>query len=56
MRPDSVLGDDDEATFRRLQPGGRVVRFDDAGHSIQGDMPVELAAAIDEFVPSTAER
>lgn len=56
MRPDSVLGDDDEATFRRLQPGGRVVRFADAGHSIQGDMPVELAAAIGEFVPSTAER
>jgi hypothetical protein len=26
------------------------VHFDNAGHSIQGDMPVELSQAIDDFI------
>ncbi|HEX2849040.1 MAG TPA: alpha/beta hydrolase [Acidimicrobiales bacterium] len=51
MRPDSVLRDDDEARLRRLQPNARVVHFERAGHSIQGDMPLELAATIAEFLP-----
>ena len=51
MRKDSVLRDDDEAELTRLLPGATVLRFEEAGHSIQGDMPIELAAAIDSFVP-----
>jgi pimeloyl-ACP methyl ester carboxylesterase len=54
MRPDSVLRDDDEARFLQTVPGGEVRRFEEAGHSIQGDMPVELAAAIAEFVAHAA--
>lgn len=54
MRPDSVLRDDDEARLRRHLPSARVVRFQEAGHSIQGDMPLELAATIQELVPPQA--
>ena len=50
MLPQSVVGDEDEAELRRRLPGAKVVRFDQAGHSIQGDMPVELAREIDRFV------
>jgi pimeloyl-ACP methyl ester carboxylesterase len=50
MRKDSVLGDDDEEELHRRLPSARVVHFDGAGHSIQGDMPLELAALIEEFV------
>ena len=50
MRPDSVLGDEDEEELRRRLPSARVVHFAEAGHSIQGDMPLELAALIEEFV------
>jgi pimeloyl-ACP methyl ester carboxylesterase len=46
MRSQSVVGDDDEAELLRRQPTARVERFEEAGHSIQGDMPVELAALI----------
>lgn len=49
LRPDSVLRDDDEATFRHVLPDAEVSHFAEAGHSIQGDMPVELAATIREF-------
>ena len=51
LRSSSVLRDDDEAEFRRRLPSGEVVHFADAGHSIQGDMPVELAATIQAFAP-----
>jgi pimeloyl-ACP methyl ester carboxylesterase len=50
MRPDSVLGDEDEEELHRRLPRARVAHFDEAGHSIQGDMPLELAALIEEFV------
>ena len=50
MRADSVLRDDDEAELLRRLPKAHVVHFDRAGHSIQGDMPVELAAAIEAFI------
>jgi pimeloyl-ACP methyl ester carboxylesterase len=49
MRPQSVVDDADEAELLRRLPDARVVRFAEAGHSVQGDMPVELAAAISEF-------
>ncbi len=51
MRPDSVLRDDDEAQLLRRLPSAQVEHFENAGHSIQGDMPIELAAAIDRFAP-----
>jgi pimeloyl-ACP methyl ester carboxylesterase len=50
MLPQSVVGDDDEAELLRRLPAAEVIHFDDAGHSIQGDMPVELARQIDRFV------
>ena len=48
MRDQSVVDDDDVAEFRRRRPDARIENFDEAGHSIQGDMPVELAQFIDE--------
>ncbi|MGH9136138.1 MAG: alpha/beta fold hydrolase [Acidimicrobiales bacterium] len=50
MLPQSVVDDADEAELLRRLPAARVERFAEAGHSIQGDMPVELAAAIAGFV------
>jgi len=46
-----VVDDDDVAEFRRRRPDDRVVVVQDAGHSIQGDRPLELAALIGEFAP-----
>jgi pimeloyl-ACP methyl ester carboxylesterase len=48
MRSGSVVDDNDEAELRRRRPSVSVLRLD-AGHSVQGDAPVELAAMIDEF-------
>ena len=53
LRPDSVLGDEDEAELRRRLPSARVVHVAEAGHSIQGDAPLELAALIGDFVLSS---
>ena len=50
MRPDSVLGDEDEEELRKRLPSAEIVHMPDAGHSVQGDMPLELAALIDRFV------
>jgi len=50
MRPDSVLGDEDEAQLRRRLPSARVAHMAGAGHSLQGDTPLELAALIEDFV------
>jgi pimeloyl-ACP methyl ester carboxylesterase len=50
MRPDSVLRDDDEVRFRARVPHAQVVHVAEAGHSVQGDAPVELARIIAEFV------
>jgi len=44
-----VVDDEDEAEFRRRRPDDRVVLVEDAGHSIQGDQPLELARIIEEF-------
>jgi len=46
MRPQSVVGDDDEAELRRRVPGTRVEHVAEAGHSVQGDQPVLLAAGV----------
>ena len=48
MRPQSVVDDDDEAELLRRVPGARVEHVD-AGHSVQGDQPVELARLIEDF-------
>ena len=50
MRPGSVISDADEAELLRRRPDADVEQFAEAGHSIQGDMPVELAATIERFV------
>ena len=50
MRAQSVVDDADEDELRRRLPHVRVERFVEAGHSVQGDMPVELARAIAHFV------
>jgi pimeloyl-ACP methyl ester carboxylesterase len=51
LRSNSVLRDDDEAELGRRKPEAEVLHFAEAGHSIQGDMPLELAAAITDFIP-----
>jgi len=50
MRPDSVLGDEQEEELRRRLPSAKVVHVAEAGHSLQGDTPLELAALIQRFV------
>jgi len=49
-----VVDDADEAEFHRRRPGDRSVTVDDAGHSIQGDQPVELARILSEFLAEDA--
>ncbi|HEY6415226.1 MAG TPA: alpha/beta hydrolase, partial [Acidimicrobiales bacterium] len=50
MLPQSVVDDADEAELLRRCPAARVEHVEEAGHSIQGDKPVELAALIADFV------
>lgn len=45
-----VVSDDDVAELLRRRPGARVEVVEGAGHSIQGDRPLELAALLDEFL------
>ena len=52
MLPQSVVDDEDEAELLRRCPTARVERIANAGHSVQGDTPVELARLIAEFVPT----
>lgn len=49
MRPGSVVDDADESEVLRRQPSARVEHVADAGHSVQGDAPLELAALIADF-------
>jgi pimeloyl-ACP methyl ester carboxylesterase len=49
MREQSVVDDADEAELLRRCPTARVEHVADAGHSVQGDTPVELAALIGSF-------
>jgi pimeloyl-ACP methyl ester carboxylesterase len=50
MQPQSVVDDEDEAELLRRYPSARVEHVADAGHSVQGDDPVELARLIADFV------
>jgi len=49
MLPQSVVDDADEAELRRRLPDARIEHIEEAGHSIQGDQPVELARLIADF-------
>jgi pimeloyl-ACP methyl ester carboxylesterase len=51
MRPQSVVDDKDETELQSRNPAAKVVRVQEAGHSVQGDTPVELAQIIQDFVP-----
>jgi len=44
-----VVDDADVAEVQRLRPDAEIVVVDEAGHSIQGDRPVELAAHLRRF-------
>lgn len=50
MRKQSVVTDEDEAELRKRASSVRVEHVEEAGHSIQGDTPLELAALIKDFV------
>ena len=45
-----VVTDDDVAELRRRKPDAEVVTVEAAGHSIQGDQPVELARILEQFI------
>jgi pimeloyl-ACP methyl ester carboxylesterase len=45
-----VVGDEDIDELRRRRPRVEVVTVEGAGHSIQGDRPVELAQLLGEFL------
>ena len=53
MRTQSVVDDADEAELVRRCPSVRIEHVENAGHSVQGDTPIELAALIDNFVFGT---
>jgi pimeloyl-ACP methyl ester carboxylesterase len=46
----SVVDDADVAELLRRQPTAKVVNVEGAGHSIQGDRPLELASILSEFL------
>jgi pimeloyl-ACP methyl ester carboxylesterase len=51
MREQSVVDDADEAELLKRAPHARVEHVTEAGHSVQGDTPVELAHLINSFIP-----
>jgi pimeloyl-ACP methyl ester carboxylesterase len=53
MRAGSVVDDADEAEVLRRCPTARVEHVTDAGHSVQGDTPVELATLLTNFLETT---
>jgi pimeloyl-ACP methyl ester carboxylesterase len=53
MQEQSVVDDADEVELLRRLPSARIERVD-AGHSVQGDQPVQLAQLIDDFLPDPA--
>ena len=52
MRPQSVVDDADEAELLRRAPSSRIEHVAEAGHSVQGDAPLELAQLVGEFAAS----
>ncbi|HEY1281497.1 MAG TPA: alpha/beta hydrolase [Acidimicrobiales bacterium] len=53
MEAQSVIDDDGEAELLRRRPDARVEHVTGAGHSVQGDRPIELAALIADFVATS---
>jgi len=51
MREQSVVDDADEAKLLETLPDARVEHVEEAGHSLQGDTPVEFAQLVVDFVP-----
>lgn len=51
MADGSVVSDDAEKELLARQPAARIEHVAGAGHSVQGDRPVELAALIHSFIP-----
>jgi pimeloyl-ACP methyl ester carboxylesterase len=51
MATGSVVSDDAEKELVARRPDARVEHVDGAGHSIQGDRPVELARLVHSFIP-----
>ena len=49
MRKQSVVTDEDEAALLERVPQTRVEHVEEAGHSVQGDAPLELATLIRDF-------
>jgi pimeloyl-ACP methyl ester carboxylesterase len=54
MLPQSVVDDADEAELVRRCPHARIEHVEGAGHSVQGDKPVELAALVADFVATAS--
>ena len=52
MLAQSVVDDADEAELLRRAPNARIEHVANAGHSVQGDTPVELARLIENFAPT----
>jgi pimeloyl-ACP methyl ester carboxylesterase len=50
MLSQSVVDDADEAELVKRRPDAQIVHVEQAGHSIQGDRPVELARILNEFL------
>ena len=48
-----VVSDEDVAELRRRRPAVRIEVVEGAGHSVQGDQPLELARLIEEFLDPT---
>ncbi len=51
MREQSVVDDADEAKLLEVLPDARVEHVAEAGHSLQGDTPIEFAQLVVDFVP-----
>jgi len=50
----TVVDDADETELRTRKPDARVEMVEGAGHSIQGDKPLELAQLLEDFLPEPA--
>ena len=46
----SVVTDEHAEEFARRQPTARIISVEGAGHSLQGDKPVETAALLEDFL------
>jgi pimeloyl-ACP methyl ester carboxylesterase len=46
----SVVDDADVAELLRRQPTATVIGVEGAGHSVQGDRPLELAGILSDFL------